>query len=857
MDAYDDRIKNIKSMDIEPAKSKFMQFSLSTIESNKILEEINMYVAKRNLSRLIKYENRNSLNEHFLYYDGNKFLYISPTKNICLTKEGLEGIDLIEGKDFVHMKYSHSWQYKLLPQSGYYENVWKLVDKLIDIFDKKKEAQKSLAHMHYLKDSNDSKEGNKMYMLPRDHSVDVRIFETLVDARNLSASYKLFWLAGILEEIKQGNNEIAFRKIVCRMLELAWDLVLQNNLNFGSDDKISDIVKLLHNEYNTVEDAGTNRLLEFLEKPHDAKGETAYRSLYKYVPYRLLSPFFNEQLIGVSENMKNKVIADSSLQIKTALYKIYKKDEKITVNKEWFDYIYSNQDVISCWLEQKIINYLQKRNTDMKEIPFTLATQRQSDIVATQTPREDDKNTFMLNKQKCAENEISSIIELMDYIEEDGLKKDRFRILIKRFNESFSKNISRQKNIDNDVYVWGNKIVFPQNVKLEDIFARDSWMGSVNKFFESKNLQFIYEINEEVLSELMFYNNVGYKKFKETIDILFRKENKEKFQDVLDNLVSKSSDVLAETELAEQKLAAGVTTDALLDVPKLSSDNVQQNNLKSDDTSMSLDKEAPKYYLVADDQVCTTIPQEKSINEIEGETPYLSDVCKQDNIEAISKKIYRLTTYLRRNQSSKQILSNLKDEFIAQYKTIEAQRKIIEDLKENEIKLRENSIRQQEEAISLQSSYDARLEKREKEFYQQNTVILAKEKELSLKDELLAKQDEVMASLMEERASDKCLIEEFNKQQRELVENLQRQKELTLQQQKKYEEKLKSMEEILLAKEQIIAKQEAELKVLEEENADTKQLVEELVSMKDNLHAVINLLTEGVDSEMLNDQKLN
>ena len=477
MDAYDDRIKNIKSMDIEPAKSKFMQFSLSTIESNKILEEINMYVAKRNLSRLIKYENRNSLNEHFLYYDGNKFLYISPTKNICLTKEGLEGIDLIEGKDFVHMKYSHSWQYKLLLQSGYYENVWKLVDKLIDIFDKKKEAQKSLAHMHYLKDSNDSKEGNKMYMLPRDHSVDVRIFETLVDARNLSASYKLFWLAGILEEIKQGNNEIAFRKIVCRMLELAWDLVLQNNLNFGSDDKISEIVKLLHNEYNTVEDAGTNRLLEFLEKPHDAKGETAYRSLYKYVPYRFLSPFFNEQLIGVSENMKNKVIADSSLQIKTALYKIYKKDEKITVNKEWFDYIYSNQDVISCWLEQKIINYLQKRNTDMKEIPFTLATQRQSDIVATQTPREDDKNTFMLNKQKCAENEISSIIELMDYIEEDGLKKDRFRILIKRFNESFSKNISRQKNIDNDVYVWGNKIVFPQNVKLEDIFARDSWMG--------------------------------------------------------------------------------------------------------------------------------------------------------------------------------------------------------------------------------------------------------------------------------------------------------------------------------------------------------------------------------------------
>ena len=73
----------------------------------------------------------------------------------------------------------------------------------------------------------------------------------------------------------------------------------------------------------------------------------------------------------------------------------------------------------------------------------------------------------------------------MDYIEEDGLKKDRFRILIKRFNESFSKNISRQKNIDNDVYVWGNKIVFPQNVKLEDIFARDSWMKLMKKFYQN------------------------------------------------------------------------------------------------------------------------------------------------------------------------------------------------------------------------------------------------------------------------------------------------------------------------------------------------------------------------------------
>lgn len=46
-----------------------------------------------------------------------------------------------------------------------------------------------------------------MVNLPQDPSVDVRILKQML-TESLVASYKLFWFAGIFEEINRGNQTI-------------------------------------------------------------------------------------------------------------------------------------------------------------------------------------------------------------------------------------------------------------------------------------------------------------------------------------------------------------------------------------------------------------------------------------------------------------------------------------------------------------------------------------------------------------------------------------------------------------------------------------------------------------------------
>ena len=223
-----------------------------------------------------------------------------------------------------------------------------------------------------------------MYMLPEDNTVEVRILEKLLDLENLSTSYKLFWFAGILEEIKQGKQEMSFRRIVCRMLTSAWYPLLQYHLNLGVGDQINSIVNLLHTKYGIATDVRERDLLDFLEKLKDPEVEKAIRGFYNYVPYRLLSPFFTSSLVGVKDHLKNKMIADLSTNTSKALYKINQTDERIHLNYDWFDYIYRNQSIVSGWHNYKMIYYLQKKNPNIPAIPFKLSMQSKRNLhVAT------------------------------------------------------------------------------------------------------------------------------------------------------------------------------------------------------------------------------------------------------------------------------------------------------------------------------------------------------------------------------------------------------------------------------------------------------------------------------------------
>lgn len=219
-----------------------------------------------------------------------------------------------------------------------------------------------------------------MVVLPHNEEVDVRTFERILDLNNMTTSYKLYWFLGIFKEIINGNQEIDFRRIVSRMVACSWYSLVEYHLNFGAVDKLNELVLYIYNEYDIETDINENTLLDFLEHVNDDKMERKYKDFYKYVPFRLLQPFFSDKLVGMKDYLKNKVTEDLSNQDPDVLYRIDSKAEKIYINQKWFNYIYQNQNIINGWLNYKLIYYLQKKNPNVPAIPFKLSAPGQRDL---------------------------------------------------------------------------------------------------------------------------------------------------------------------------------------------------------------------------------------------------------------------------------------------------------------------------------------------------------------------------------------------------------------------------------------------------------------------------------------------
>jgi hypothetical protein len=219
-----------------------------------------------------------------------------------------------------------------------------------------------------------------MPILPSDQKVDSRLLEVILDYEYLTASYKLFWFSGIFKEIIRGNQKVTFRRIVCRMIASAWYPLLQYHLDFGYSDRLNQVVTRIHNKYGINSDIKEEELLAFLENIKDTEIERSIRDFYKFVPYRLLSPFYSDVLAGIREKDKNKIIMELSQNTTKALYKILMPEGAILINDSWFEYIYRNQNIVLGWMNYKLIYYLQKKNPNVPAIPFKLSAPYQRNL---------------------------------------------------------------------------------------------------------------------------------------------------------------------------------------------------------------------------------------------------------------------------------------------------------------------------------------------------------------------------------------------------------------------------------------------------------------------------------------------
>lgn len=174
-----------------------------------------------------------------------------------------------------------------------------------------------------------------MYNLPEQTNIDVSAFSNLF--KNTHTSYKYLFFQAILVLLKKQSftqSKFTFNDIEAKMLEIAEFPIKIYKLNFGKDDRVA--VKL-YNKYENID-------------------------LLKFVPYRLISPFFTDQVKGLSSSAINKKIELLSNENHefNPLYKINGKS--ITLYDEWIKYIAYNFSIIESWTFWNWANFLQNKN---------------------------------------------------------------------------------------------------------------------------------------------------------------------------------------------------------------------------------------------------------------------------------------------------------------------------------------------------------------------------------------------------------------------------------------------------------------------------------------------------------------
>jgi hypothetical protein len=209
--------------------------------------------------------------------------------------------------------------------------------------------------------------------VPYSEKVDSRIFSSLLDDDKVVASYKMYWLLGILDEVSAGKEEIDFKQIIARMIVYAWYPILQYKLSFGRFDNLKKPVNYVSTREHFSSNYDERKILEHLNNSQDKELQLMMKELTYNVPYRLLSPFFFNELHGVKDSSKNKMITHLSLSSDKCIYKIVKgENDKIVLNEGWAEYLKGNYKLIKSWIYYKLVCFLQKRNPNVPAIAFKL-----------------------------------------------------------------------------------------------------------------------------------------------------------------------------------------------------------------------------------------------------------------------------------------------------------------------------------------------------------------------------------------------------------------------------------------------------------------------------------------------------
>jgi hypothetical protein len=179
--------------------------------------------------------------------------------------------------------------------------------------------------------------------------------EEMINYDRMTNSYKIFCLKSIIEFANNDQLSFSFSDLQAQMIVNGWSYA-KAGYNFGVSDKIPLVVKSICSRNKDIlsHREKLDLIYTFYSDEKNAKSHT----LLRYVQYRLLSPFFDNEIKGVPDQRKNKLIEMFSNNSDVCFYCIDSENQKLSLNKDWAIYLKKNYLIVSGWIENKINQFL-------------------------------------------------------------------------------------------------------------------------------------------------------------------------------------------------------------------------------------------------------------------------------------------------------------------------------------------------------------------------------------------------------------------------------------------------------------------------------------------------------------------
>jgi transcriptional regulator with XRE-family HTH domain len=235
-------------------------------------------------------------------------------------------------------------------------------------------------------------------VLPPSETVDVSVLSGLFNQTTNSYKYLFFIsLLDILCRRKfEGSSAIDFSELVVEILANAWYPHTYFKLSFGQQDMIADYLNSLELEVKEPILRFADIDKKLLRQAIEAQDLTRIsKKLMRFVPFRLIRPFFEKELRGLSTKQDSKIeklippLAIEQFEETKPLYcfnsTLHKNCTSILIHSDWLSYLETNYSIVRGWVSWQWLKYMQSRNPSVPSVSSKLFPPQERDSLSKQT----------------------------------------------------------------------------------------------------------------------------------------------------------------------------------------------------------------------------------------------------------------------------------------------------------------------------------------------------------------------------------------------------------------------------------------------------------------------------------------